>query len=138
MKNPIRKATVTPAPMGTNKNTGDATNLERIPMAGLTASTTAPSNAPSISLILPNDPNVSAPSPPSARNNDCKLGNAFSCEEVLVVGVFNDENLFCNAPFNATLFIGFNANALLKHSQHAIIAKIANKNLCIKIFIVED
>jgi hypothetical protein len=138
IKNPIRNATAEPAPMGTNKNIGDATNLERTPIAGLTASTTALSNAPSIAPISPNVLKVSAPSPPSAKNNDCKSGNAFSCDELLVFCISNDENLFCNPPFNAILFNDFNANALLRHPQHAIITKIATESLCVEVFIVED
>ena len=70
--------TAIPAPIGTAKNAGDATNFDRMPTAGFAASI-APSRASFSSLRSPSDSSVSASSPPpSERKNDCILGNASS------------------------------------------------------------
>ena len=73
----MRNATVIPAPIGTAKNAGDATNFDNMPIAGLAASI-APSRASFSSCKSPSDSSVSASRPPSARSNDWKFGNAFS------------------------------------------------------------
>jgi hypothetical protein len=69
--------TAIPAPIGTAKNAGEATNFERMPTAGFAASI-APSRASFSSRRSPSDSSVSASSPLSERKNVCKFRKASS------------------------------------------------------------
>ena len=101
--------TATPAPIGTAKNAGDATNFERMPTAGFAASI-APSSASFSSRRSPSDSSVSASRPLSDRKNDGKFGKASSfvsiklcslSDIVLIDDGFHDTRELCFVAKNA-------------------------------------
>ena len=128
--------TAIPAPMGTAKNAGDATNFERMPTAGFAASI-APSRASFSSRRSPSDSSVSASRPLSDRNSDCKFGKAsrfvsiklcFLSGIVLIDDGFHDTRELCfvakNAPVEQKV-------AAIKSAANAVtVGNLANITSC--------